>query len=109
MKIPTYLRFQIAAINDLCIDVGLAGKYKANTSLDVGPDLFALYLSTMPIGKRHGDPEAVSFPCSLHALTQPGWGGMDDPADALDYVRSQLDAMLSHLHALSDDSQEDAA
>lgn len=108
MKIPSSMRFQIVAINDLCIDIGLAGTYEAHVHLPVSHRLFALDVTTMPAGKRHGDPEAVSLRCDMNAITQPGWGGMHDPDEAIEYCRNQLEGIIEHLEQLQADSQEGA-
>lgn len=109
MKIPSYMRFQIAAINDLCIDIGLAGKYQADADLSVSRKRFDLYVTTLPIGKRHTDPEAITLTCHFGAITQPGWGAVKTPENGVAHCRAELEAIIEHLDRLLGESQENDA
>ena len=106
MKIPSYMRFQIAAINDLCVDIGLAGKYQADADLSVSHKRFDLYVTTLPNGKRHTDPEAITLTCHLSAITQPGWGAVKTLDEGIEHCRLELEAIIEHLEQLRGESQE---
>lgn len=99
-KLPTDIRFLIARVNDLAIDLLLTGRYEAHTYLHGGLAHASWRLVTMPVGKRHTDPEAIGFDCDLCAIFTPGWGGIATPEEASERCRRQLGEMLEHLEAL---------
>jgi len=105
MKIPSHLRFEIAAINDLCIDVGLAGKYEANLDLIVSHALFVLDVTTRRLDSEQPADGRVRLHCTLGRITVPGWGNLTE-ALAHELVREELDRIVRHLEQLLADSQE---
>ncbi|WP_129138820.1 hypothetical protein [Modicisalibacter coralii] len=105
MKLPTHIRFEIAAINDLCIDIGLAGKYEARADLVTGPKLFVLDVTTCPVGSARTADDCERHSCTLGRLTVPGWGNLT-PERALELVREELAETIQHLERLRAETQE---